>query len=238
MNSKQIEKGILALEDKQRAVFVARFFQTGKGQYGEGDRFLGIYVPVLRKIIKKYQKDVDLNTALELLQNKYNEIRFVALCLMICIYKNSKILDKKKIVREYLKNISKNINNWNLVDASCEYIIGSYCFENNDFSIMEKLVKSKNLWERRVAIVSTFYAIKNGNDEILYQLLPYVINDRHHLIWKAGGWMLREAGKRVNRGKLVNYLMENYDAMPSVMRSYACEHLNRVEKLKIIHRPL
>jgi 3-methyladenine DNA glycosylase AlkD len=231
--AEKIIRDIIAAQNKQRVALVQRFFQTGPGQYGEGDIFLGMSVPTLRKIVKKYDDEIDLNTSLELLTNKYHEIRLAALYFLVFLFKKGDEKLRKKIFNVYLKHISKYINNWDLVDASCEYIVGAYCFENKDFSVLEKLVKSRNLWERRVGVVSTFYYIRNGNDDILYKLLPLLKDEKHHLMWKASGWMLREAGKRVNRSKMVNYLSENYHTMPSVMRSYACEHLNHIEKLKV-----
>jgi 3-methyladenine DNA glycosylase AlkD len=232
---KLIISDIEKLADAHRTKILQRFFQTRDDGYGAGDIFLGLRVPMVRKIFVNYKKDINIDIAFDLLTNKIHEVRLLALIALVSIYKDKKTSneDKKIIIDRYIENISKYVNNWDLVDTSCHYMLGDYCVKNKKEKILFDLAKSKNLWERRVAMVSTFSYIQNGEDKIVYELAEKLKTDEHHLIHKAIGWMLREAGKRVSRGTLIEYLKVNLDSLPSVSRSYAMEHLNFVEKQRI-----
>jgi len=239
MQNSQIIKNIITdiekLADPHRTKILQKFFQTGVGQYAEGDTFLGLYVPQIRKVFMSHKQDINIDIAFELLKNKIHEVRLLSLIALVSIYKNKNTTkeDKEKIVNLYLKNIKKYVNNWDLVDSSSHYILGDYCFHNNLDDKLFELAKSDDLWERRVGMVSTYYYISNGRDDIVYKLSEVLKSDKHHLIHKAIGWMLREAGKKVSRVNLTNYLKENLQSLPSTTRSYAMEHLNYVEKQRI-----
>lgn len=221
-------KEIEGMEDKKKSKILARFFKTGKGEYGEGDLFLGITVPESRKLARKYG-ELALSDVQKLLRDKYHEIRLIALLILVHKYQTSarKVLaEKKKIVDFYLKN-TKYINNWDLVDLSAHYIIGNFLFEHQNFArtVLAKLSKSKDLWERRIAIVSTFAFIYKGESKWTFNITKILMNDKHDLVHKACGWMLREVGKRVSEKELTSFLGEHSTHMPRTMLRYAIERL-------------
>lgn len=227
-NLKFILKDIKQKENREKAKILSRFFKTECGQYGEGDIFLGISVPESRKIAQKYH-NLALPDISKLLRNKYHEIRLVALLILVNKYKQTKTdFEKKKIVYFYLKH-TKYINNWDLVDLSAHYIIGDYLtVVRQDLTtkkILEKLAKSKNLWERRIAIISTFAFIYKNNSKWTFKIVKMLINDSHDLIHKASGWMLREVGKRVSERDLISFLDIYAPQMPRTMLRYAIERL-------------
>jgi len=219
---KQLKSELNKLANKKQALILQRFFKTGQGQYGEGDIFLGIKVPIQRIVSKKYI-GLNLKDLAELLNSKIHEYRLIALMILLGQYKKADESIKKKIVEFYLKN-TKNINNWDLVDLSCHYIIGDYLLEK-DRKILYKLARSKNLWEKRIAIISTFTFIRNKEFNDTIKISESLLNDNHDLIHKAVGWMLREAGKR-DRAVLENFLNQHYKTMPRTMLRYAIEKLN------------
>ncbi len=231
---------LLKLKNKDKSKILTRFFKTGKGEYGEGDVFLGITVPVSRSIAKKYAH-IDFKEIQELLNNKYHEVRLVALLILVQKYKTciKQNLPHRqdlcgKIVEFYLKN-TKNINNWDLVDLSAHYILGDYLFYK-DKNILIKLAKSKNLWERRIAIISTFAFIYKGEANWTFKIIDILIKDKHDLIHKACGWMLREIGKRVDEKQLISYLDQNSDKMPRTMLRYAIERLPETKRLYYLNK--
>lgn len=227
----KILKEILSNKEKEKSKILTRFFKTGPGQYGEGDKFLGITVPVSRKIAQKYG-EVPLSDVLKLLENEYHEVRLVAILILVHQYKKSKNeIRKSKIIKFYLKN-TKYINNWDLVDLSTHYILGDYLYNHkNERKILEKMAKSKNLWERRIAIISTFAFIYKGESAWTFKIVNKLIKDNHDLIQKACGWMLREVGKRVSEQELKNYLDNHYKDMPRTMLRYAIERLPEKTRL-------
>lgn len=207
----------LSLSNKQKALVLQRFFKTGKGEYGEGDKFLGITVPQTRKLAKKY-RDLSLNEIKKLLNNKFHEIRLAALLILAEQFPD----DPEKIYNFYLNN-TKNINNWDLVDLSADKIIGKYILKNPKHkNILNKLSKSKNLWERRIAILSTYQLIKNNQFDEMLELAKKLLNDSHDLIHKAIGWMLREIGKKSLKAEEL-FLKKFYKTMPRTMLRYAIE---------------
>lgn len=217
--------------NNDKAKILARFFKTGKGEYGEGDLFLGITVPISRTIAQKYSH-LSLNEVGKLLQNKYHEIRLIALLILVQKYRRIDIgvsdkqclAKKKEIVDFYLKN-TKYINNWDLVDLSAHYILGNYLYIQRQSArkILIKLAKSKNLWERRIAIISTFAFIYKGESTWTFRIVKILIKDNHDLIHKACGWMLREVGKRVSENDLILFLNAHKMQMPRTMLRYAIE---------------
>jgi 3-methyladenine DNA glycosylase AlkD len=221
----KILKEIISFRKKEKAEILSRFFKTGKGQYGFGDLFLGITVPKSREIAIKYMS-VSFDDIKKLMSNKYHEVRLISLLILVQKYKKSKTnIEKKKIVDLYLSQ-AKYINNWDLVDLSAHYILGDYIYNNKkEIKIIHALVKSKNLWEKRIAIISTFAFIYKTESKLTFEIVKYLINDKHDLIHKACGWMLREVGKRVNEGQLCLFIDQNYAKMPRTMLRYAIERL-------------
>jgi 3-methyladenine DNA glycosylase AlkD len=228
-----IKRVLNSCANKERAKLLQGFFKTGKGQYGEGDVFLGIVVPKLRKISKEFWKTTSLLEIQKLLDSKIHEERLLALFMLVEKYKlakkNIKIDERKKMFEFYLANTS-NINNWDLVDLSAPNIVGDYLLEK-DRRVLYKLVKSDNLWERRISILSTFAFIREKDFEDSLKIADILLLDKHDLIHKAVGWMLREIGKRdveVLRG----FLKGRYKKMPRTMLRYAIEKFDEKERKK------
>ncbi|MFI5293873.1 MAG: DNA alkylation repair protein [Thermodesulfovibrionales bacterium] len=189
----QLKKDMEPLADPEKAKILARFFKTGKGQYGEGDVFLGIVVPKQRTVAKKYS-GLPLRDIGRLLTSKIHEHRLVALIILANAYKNADTEGRERIVDFYLKQ-ARNINNWDLVDLSAPNILGEYLLDK-DRTVLYRLAGSKNLWERRIAIMSTFAFIRKNDFKDTLRICELLLNDSHDLIHKAAGWMLREVGKR------------------------------------------
>ncbi|MDR0956450.1 MAG: DNA alkylation repair protein [Endomicrobium sp.] len=221
-----ISKELMKYEDKSFAAWNTKILNICKGGYGEGDVLLGVRVPQIRNVIRKYWMDIDLKEVSGLLCNKIHEIRFAALMILIAKYK---IDDKFKadIVKIYLKN-SQYVNNWDLVDLSAPKIVGHYWYSNclTDFW---KYAKSNNIWRERIAIVSTLYFIKQARFKETIILAEMFMNYKHDLIYKAVGWMLREIGKR-NINKLILFLDEYSYFMPRTMLRYSIEKLSLKQK--------
>ena len=215
----QIRKELLLLGDQVRAKKLASFFKTGKGQYGEGDVFLGIPVPEQRKVAKKYI-GLSFHDLLELLSGKIHEFRLTALLILVLKYSKADDSEKEIIHNFYLKN-TKSVNNWDLVDLTAPKIVGDYLL-NRDRSILFELVKSDSLWERRIAVLATFCFIKNNDFNDAFSISKMLIQDQHDLIHKAVGWMLREIGKR-DQEALEDFLMKYHKQMPRTMLRYSIE---------------
>lgn len=208
------------LKDKanpKRAKILQRFFKTGPGEYGEGDIFLGIVVSDIRGVAKKYNS-LKIEEVARLLCSKIHEERLTALLIIINKFQTGE--DKKKIYNFYLKN-TKYINSWDLVDLSADKIVGIYLLDKPK-SILYKLARSKNIWERRISIIATFNFIKNNKFEETLKIAKILLNDEHDLIRKAVGWMLREIGKR-NLKTEEKFLKKYYKKMPRTMLRYAIE---------------
>lgn len=219
MNLNNLKKELKKLADSRQAKVLQGFFKTGKGEYGEGDIFLGIKVPVQRRVAKEF-KDLIFVDLQKLLNSKIHEERLIALFILISQYGEVNEIEKKKIYNFYLKN-TNNINNWDLVDLSAPNIVGNYLL-NKDRKFLYKLVKSKNLWERRIAVLACFIFIRNNDFRDILKFSKILIDDRHDLIHKAVGWMLREVGKR-DAKILENFLNEYSKKMPRTMLRYAIE---------------
>ncbi|MCW3997980.1 MAG: DNA alkylation repair protein [Candidatus Bathyarchaeota archaeon] len=219
----QLKRDLSQLRNLEKAKILSRFFKTGKGQYGEGDIFLGIPVPEQRKVAKKYV-DLSLNNLQKLLFSKIHEHRLTALIILVSKYKKADHSGKSKIYNLYLKN-TKNINNWDLVDLSAPKIVGDY-LSNKDKSILFKMAKSNNLWERRIGILSTFAFIRKNNFEDALSISKLLLHDKHDLIHKAVGWMLREIGKKDQEIE-EQFLKKYYMQMPRTMLRYAIEKFDK-----------
>ena len=205
------------------AAFAQRFFKTGVGQYGAGDLFLGIRVPVLRALVRD-MKDAGLEVAAPLLKSGWHEARAVALMLLVRVFQQGDEKTQKRVYELYLKS-TKLINNWDLVDMSAEHIVGPWLADKPALRerVLTRLAKSKSLWDRRIAILATFHYIKQGNVAETLRVAQLLLKDDEDLIQKAVGWMLREVGKRVSEEKEESFLKRHYRQMPRTMLCYAVE---------------
>jgi 3-methyladenine DNA glycosylase AlkD len=220
----KIKSELREFSDNERAKKNISFFKTGKGEYGENDLFIGVSVPDVRRIAKEY-KESDFNQIRTLLNSEIHEERLCGAIILVEKFKNSD--NKKEIFDFYIKNI-KGINNWDIVDLSSPNIVGEYLKEI-DKEILYKLAKSDSVWERRIAIVSTYAFIRDNKFEDVIRLSEILIKDKHDLIHKASGWMLREMGKR-NKEILIEFLEKNSKNMPRTMLRYSIEKLDDEEK--------
>jgi len=206
------------------------FFKTGKGEYGEGDKFIGVTVPNSRKVAKKFA-DLSLSEAAKLLASGIHEERLIALLIIVGQFQKADEKEREKIYNFYLKN-TKHINNWDLVDLSAGKIVGEYLAKKNK-TILYKLAGSKSLWERRIAIISTGNFIGKGMFEDTLKISAILLTDKHDLIHKAVGWMLREVGKRSEKN-LLGFLKRNYKQMPRTSLRYAIERLPQNKRLSLL----
>jgi len=213
----KLRKELKIKASSQKAKILQQFFKTSKGEYAEGDIFLGVVVPEIRKVAKKYSS-LKLEDVAQLLHSKIHEERLAALLIMVGKFQAGK--EKGKIYNLYLKN-TKHVNNWDLVDLSADKIVGDYLF-NKPKVILYKLAKSKNIWERRIAIMATFNFIKNNKFEETFKVAKVLLGDKHDLIHKAVGWMLREIGKRDRKAE-EKFLKKYCRKMPRTMLRYAIE---------------
>jgi 3-methyladenine DNA glycosylase AlkD len=227
-----LKKEIQKLADPQKAKILQRFFKTQKGEYGEGDIFLGVNVPLLRKIAKKH-KDLSLTDLRKLIQSKFHEYRQLALFVLVSQYQSSDNRRKKELFDFYLSQI-KYINNWDLVDLSASQIVGNFLLERGK-KILYKLARSNHLWSRRIAIVATYAFIKNNQFNDTLKIATILLDDRHDLIHKATGWMLREVGKR-NQALEEEFLQQYYQQMPRIMLRYAIEKFNPTKRKFYLRR--
>lgn len=220
------------LANPQKALGVARFFKTGKGEYGEGDVFLGITVPQIR-IVAKQCKDLSLKEIEKLLQSKIHEERLLALIILVNQFKQADEAKQKEFFDFYLAN-TKYINNWDLVDLSAEYIVGGYLI-NRSKAILKKLALSTSIWERRIAIIATFQFIKQKQHDHTFIIAKILLRDDHDLIHKAVGWMLREVGKRISEAIEETFLQQHYQQMPRTMLRYAIERFDEKKRKKYLN---
>lgn len=227
MNTFQTVHSTLAkLADPQKAQLLQRFFRTGKGEYGEGDQFLGITVPVQRQVAKKY-KDLTKKDLEQLLASPIHEERLVALVILQLQFEAAHEEAKEQIVHFYLNHTTR-INNWDLVDISADKILGKFLLKGSR-KILYNLAKSKLLWERRIAIVATFALIRDRQFEDTLKICELLLNDKHDLMHKACGWMLREVGKR-DKLCLTHFLDQHAAHMPRTMLRYAIEKYSPAER--------
>ena len=222
-----IKNEMRKLANKEIAEHSLRFFKTGKGQYGEGDIFLGIRVPVLRKIAKKFRR-ISLAEVSKLLESKFHEERLLSILMLVNLFKSGDEDDQELIYELYLDK-TKFINNWDIVDISAGNIVGAFLFEK-DKAPLYRLVLSENLWERRIAIVATFYFIRNDEFDDTLKIAEILFTDKEDLIHKAVGWMLREVGKRVIEIE-EEFLEAHYLKMPRTMLRYAIERFPETRRI-------
>lgn len=232
MSLSKLKKDLRKYATKKRATNLSRFFKTGPGEYGEGDKFIGVTVSNCRKIVRKY-KNLSLTQTQKLLNSKIHEERLIALLILVRQFEKANEITREKIYNFYLKNI-KFVNNWDLVDLSSHKIIGGYLYENphcattlqgttlKGSKLLNYLAKSENLWERRIAIISTAAYIRRGDFDKTLEIAEILLNDKRDLIHKAVGWMLREVGKK-NQATEESFLKKHYKTMPRTMLRYAIE---------------
>jgi 3-methyladenine DNA glycosylase AlkD len=230
MSATQVQKEIQALANRGRAHDLQKFFQTAPGQYGEGDVFLGLTVPEVRSIAREY-KGISLREIEVLIQSKFHEVRLCGLVILTLQYKATKERkEKKKLFDLYMKAMNAGyINNWDLVDVTAP-IIGEFLIDTEDpYILLNKLAKSKSLWQRRVSIVFTFAFIRSGDIEPTFLMAEKLLGDKHDLIHKAVGWALREAGK-LNGKELRSFLSIHSHEMPRTMLRYSIEKFSERER--------
>ncbi len=228
----QLINDLRAVADIEKAAFFPRFFKTGKGEYGEGDVFIGVTVPNIRKVVSKHVS-LSLNDIDLLVRNEIHEVRLAALLILVSQYDKANMQQKKEIVDFYLAH-TKQVNNWDLVDASCYKILGTYLLDH-DRSILYSLARSPYLWERRIAIVSTLAFIRKGQFEDTMRICELLLNDDHDLIHKAVGWMLREMGKK-DEATLCMFLDKHASKMPRTALRYAIEKLTKKEQQNYLQK--
>ena len=215
-----IRSELRSVSDPEKAEFLPRFFKTGPGQYGEGDKFLGVTVPKIRKVAAAHTGAVQTDI-LTLLYSEYHEERMAALTILIAQYKRGNESEKEEIFQLYLAHTNR-INNWDLVDLSAPHIVGAHLFGKRA-SVLTKLAESSDLWERRIAILATHYFIRRGESRETLRIAKKLLNDSHDLIHKAVGWMLREVGKYCSIEEECVFLDAYAAVMPRTMLRYAIE---------------
>jgi 3-methyladenine DNA glycosylase AlkD len=225
-----VRKELKSMADPDKAVTLQRFFKTGPGQYGEGDIFIGVMVPHSRQVAKKFSQ-LPLAEVRTLLYSRIHEERLVALLILAQRYSSSASSSRKKekIVKFYLDN-KKQVNNWDLVDLSAPSILGAHLVDRDDRRrLLYRLAGSDNVWERRIAILATHHFIRNGDFSDTLKIAEMLLQDRHDLIHKAAGWMLREVGKR-NAAAEEAFLEKHWSIMPRTMLRYAIERLSESKR--------
>lgn len=221
-----------AFSTEEKREVLPRFFKTGKGEYGEGDHFLGVAVPDTRTVAKQY-KDISLNEIRNLMQSEWHEVRLCALLIMVEKSKKKDETLRKQLFDLYLSQTSR-INNWDLVDLSCRFIVGEFLLDKSR-DILYQLAQSPLLWDNRIAIVSTYAFIRKGQLDDTYVLSDLMMKHPHDLMHKAIGWMLRETGKR-NPERLYDYVMNHRADMPRTMLRYAIEKFSPTERSVLMKR--
>jgi 3-methyladenine DNA glycosylase AlkD len=230
MNSKAVKAELRKLAKPQKAEIFKWFFKTKEGEYGFGDKFIGITVPEMRMVSKQFI-NLDLKEIESLLQSEIHEDRLTALFILVLKFKKEKLL-REEIYNLYLKN-TKFINNWDLVDSSADKIVGAFLLEKPR-QVLYQLAKSSLVWDRRIAIVSTYQFIRANQFEDTLKISELLLNDPHDLIHKAVGWMLREVGKK-SKKDLENFLNKHYQQMPRTMLRYSIEHFQAEIRQKYLH---
>ena len=227
MIAKEVVNALKLIATEERRKVNEWFFKTGKGEYGYGDIFLGVTVPEIRKIAKKFSQEISLQELTELIRNPTHEVRLCALIILVNKYKKE---DKNKIYKYYLNHLNA-INNWDLVDTSAPHIVGDYLYNNPEKSkILLEFSQSENLWIRRISIVSTFAFIKKNEFKKTLEIAKLLLNDDRDLIHKAVGWMLREVYKR-DVDLIKRFLRQNYAQIPRTTLRYAIERMDKEERL-------
>jgi 3-methyladenine DNA glycosylase AlkD len=234
MNAEFIIQELLSVANPEKAQFLQRFFKTGKGEYAEGDVMLGIVVPLTRDIVKRSPK-LSLNEIQILVDSDYHEVRLAGFLFLVKQFKKATESEQKEIFDFYLKNARK-ANNWDLVDVTCRDVIGLYLLDNEESrGALYKLAGSDNLWEQRIAIVSTWTFIKHKQFADTLAIAEKLLKHKHDLMHKAVGWMLREVGKK-DKAVLVEFLEKHHKKMPRTALRYAIEHFSAEERAHFMEK--
>ncbi len=229
MTADDVKKALNTYAKKDDAAFLGRFFKTGEGQYSAGDVFIGVRVPDTRSVCKRFH-DLPLNETRKLLESPIHEHRLAAVILLSNQFKRANEPGRKVIFDAYLSAVyDGRINNWDIVDTSAEFIVGEYLWDKPRGLLFE-LAASDNLWQRRVAVLSTFAFTKRGDASTMLKLAGLLLHDEHDLIQKAVGWMLREIGKRCDEALLLKFLDVHAAEMPRTMLRYSIERLDPAQK--------
>ncbi len=221
-----IAKALHAAANPAHAAILGRFFKTGPGEYGEGDRFIGLKVPVVRRIVRQF-RDVSMDDAMALVVSPVHELRLAALLLMVQHARQANSAERNRIRRLYLLQ-SRHINNWDLVDLSAPQIVGESLSPDN-IALLRRLARSRDVWERRIATMATFAFIRRNRFEPTLEICEMLLEDGHDLIHKACGWMLREVGKR-DPQSLRSFLAKHAATMPRTMLRYSIERVDEAER--------
>jgi 3-methyladenine DNA glycosylase AlkD len=228
MNAEFIIQELFSVADPERAQFLRRFFKTGKGEYAEGDVMLGIAVPLTRDIVKRSPK-LSLSEIQILVDSEYHEVRLAGFLFLVKQFKKATGAEQKEIFDFYLQNAHK-ANNWDLTDTTCRDVIGLYLLDNEEGrGALYELAGSDNLWEQRIAIVSTWTFIKHKQFADTLAIAEKLLTHKHDLMHKAVGWMLREVGKK-DKAVLTGFLEKHYKKMPRTALRYAIEHFPAEER--------
>lgn len=220
---KKIEQDLRSKASRERAAISVRFFKTGKGEYGEGDLFIGVAVPHQRALAKKYASQLSPDEIAQLLQSKYHEVRLTALLMINQLFTGSKnTTESSRWVKLYLSNLPA-INNWDLVDTTAPIVLGNW-LQHRDRKLLYQFAKSKNLWKNRIAIITTLAFIRKNDLDDLLGIATILLNHPHDLIHKATGWMLREGWKKDPK-RVEQYLQLHAAYMPRTMLRYAIEKM-------------
>jgi 3-methyladenine DNA glycosylase AlkD len=226
-----LKQALLKLANPERAVLATRYFKTGKGEYGEGDIFIGIPNPQVQAVVNEYWKLTDISDIQELINDKIHELRFAGLLVLVAKFSKSSPFQQQEIVDFYLENVSQ-VNNWDLVDCSAHKILGKFLL-NKDRQILYDLADSGHLWSERISVVSCHEFIRNGQFSDIFRLSEKFLTHTHDLMHKACGWMLREVGKR-DELALEEFLDEHLQKMPRTMLRYAIERMREGKRLRYL----
>ncbi len=216
----ELQQRLTELADSEIATHSARFFKTGPGEYGEGDRFLGVRVPKLRKLVAQYG-NIELTDVVRLLQSSWHEKRLLAALMLVARFKRGDQAAQQEIYTLYLEHLPGSINNWDIIDTTCPHIMGAW-LQGRDRSILYTLAKSNNLWQRRAAMLACFYFIRQQDFVDALNIAEILLQYQEDLIHKASGWMLREIGKRDQQTE-EQFLERHCATMPRTMLRYAIE---------------
>lgn len=251
LKSEDIESALLEQADEEQRKVLCRFFKTGKGEYGEGDKFIGLKVPITRQVVKLAKRQVKLDEIEKLLLSQWHEVRLAGLLLLVEEMKAATPkkrdtplsgAERRKELTDFFLAHARQANNWDLVDLSCEYILGTALLYPGpdgrmpDRSILDRLAVSDNLWEQRISIVSTLTLIRANQFDDTLRIAGKLISHRHDLIHKAVGWMLREVGKR-DKPLLEDFLEKHYNRMSRTTLRYAIERFPEHERRQWLKRP-
>lgn len=239
--ARDIEATLLSMADGRLARQLMKFFQTGPGQYGEGDRFIGLRNPQVRLVVRQAWRDTPVPEAVKLVKSPLHEVRLCGLLILVEQYlKAMKMRDAWKmneIFRTYT-SLFRHVNNWDLVDLSAIKIVGNHEVLNPDVTLMDRWINpgGHTLWQQRIAMVSTWMTMRHGRGDLCFRHAEVLLSSPHDLLHKAAGWMLREAWKRGYAAEVEEFLERNVARMPGVMLSYTCEKMSPTQRLEWRHK--